>query len=309
MSINVLLPNTTTTGSGFGFGFNIRFPWSSELLTSFIRARTTLLGHYPSLFTNFTLSTSQQKTHFFFFGLEERRMERKVLILCSVVAFLGLLSAATSFGAEATRIKVSQVHFVTPNQCTYPRSPALPLGLIAAVALVLSQIIINVGTGCVCCRKNLQIPDSNWKVALACFEQNNTCSEIKDGLNEKQLELRDPFSQEEVLMNTFTFVIGFLLLLTGAALNDQRGEESVYFGYYYCYVVKPGVFAGGAILSVASAAFGILYYISLTEKNNGIQYPYPNQGVIAMAQPQIPSQTSQEPVFVHEDTYIRRQFT
>ncbi|KAH1158309.1 hypothetical protein GLYMA_11G092900v4 [Glycine max] len=150
-----------------------------------------------------------------------------------------------------------------------------------------------------------------------------------DGLNEKQLELRDPFSQEEVLMNTllvnknqlpqysrgvlillrFTFVIGFLLLLTGAALNDQRGEESVYFGYYYCYVVKPGVFAGGAILSVASAAFGILYYISLTEKNNGIQYPYPNQGVIAMAQPQIPSQTSQEPVFVHEDTYIRRQFT
>ncbi|KAL5168836.1 hypothetical protein HKD37_11G030895 [Glycine soja] len=254
MSINVLLPNTTTTGSGFGFGFNIRFPWSSELLTSFIRARTTLLGHYPSLFTNFTLSTSQQKTHFFFFGLEERRMERKVLILCSVVAFLGLLSAATSFGAEATRIKVSQVHFVTPNQCTYPRSPALPLGLIAAVALVLSQIIINVGTG-------------------------------------------------------FTFVIGFLLLLTGAALNDQRGEESVYFGYYYCYVVKPGVFAGGAILSVASAAFGILYYISLTEKNNGIQYPYPNQGVIAMAQPQIPSQTSQEPVFVHEDTYIRRQFT
>ncbi|KAH1224236.1 hypothetical protein GmHk_11G031484 [Glycine max] len=181
-------------------------------------------------------------------------MERKVLILCSVVAFLGLLSAATSFGAEATRIKVSQVHFVTPNQCTYPRSPALPLGLIAAVALVLSQIIINVGTG-------------------------------------------------------FTFVIGFLLLLTGAALNDQRGEESVYFGYYYCYVVKPGVFAGGAILSVASAAFGILYYISLTEKNNGIQYPYPNQGVIAMAQPQIPSQTSQEPVFVHEDTYIRRQFT
>ena len=109
--------------------------------------------------------------------------------------------------------------------------------------------------------------------------------------------------------NRLTFVIGFLLLLTGAALNDQRGEESVYFGYYYCYVVKPGVFTGGAILSLASAAFGILYYISLTERKNGSQYPYPNQGVIAMAQPQIPSQTSQEPVFVHEDTYIRRQFT
>ncbi|XP_014493484.1 uncharacterized protein LOC106755784 [Vigna radiata var. radiata] len=207
-------------------------------------------------------------------------MEKKALIVCCVVGFLGLLAAATSFAAEATRIKASQVHFVSINQCTYPRSPAMALGLIAALALMISQIIINVATGCVCCRRSSQIPDSNWKVALACF-----------------------------VLSWFTFVIGFLLLLTGAALNDQRGEESVYFGYYYCYVVKAGVFAGGAILSLASAAFGIVYYISLTEKKNGIQYPYPNQGVIAMAQPQIPSQTNQDPVFVHEDTYVRRQFT
>lgn len=208
-------------------------------------------------------------------------MERKALIVCCVVGFLGLLSAATSFAAEATRIKGSQVQFVGVNQCMYPRSPALTLGLTAALALMLSQIIINVASGCVCCRKSSQISDSNWKVALVCF-----------------------------VLSWFTFVIAFLLLLTGAALNDQRGEESVYFGYYYCYVVKPGVFAGGAILSLASVAFGIVYYISLTERKNGVQYPYPNQGVIAMAQPQIPpSQTSQEPVFVHEDTYIRRQFT
>lgn len=33
-------------------------------------------------------------------------MERKVLALCSTVGLLGLLSAATGFGAEATRIKV-----------------------------------------------------------------------------------------------------------------------------------------------------------------------------------------------------------
>jgi hypothetical protein len=33
-------------------------------------------------------------------------MERKVLVLCSVVGLLGLLSVATGFGAEATRIKV-----------------------------------------------------------------------------------------------------------------------------------------------------------------------------------------------------------
>lgn len=103
--------------------------------------------------------------------------------------------------------------------------------------------------------------------------------------------------------------MAFLLLLTGAALNDQRGQESMYFGSYYCYVVKPGVFATGAMLSLASVAFGIIYYITLTKgKSAGGDSSYPNQGNIAMGQPQIPPQSTQ-PVFVHEDTYIRRQFT
>ncbi|CAI0425021.1 unnamed protein product [Linum tenue] len=34
-------------------------------------------------------------------------MERKALLVCSVVGVLGLLSVASGFGAEATRIKVS----------------------------------------------------------------------------------------------------------------------------------------------------------------------------------------------------------
>lgn len=33
-------------------------------------------------------------------------MERRVKIICSIVGFLGLLSAATGFAAEAKRIKV-----------------------------------------------------------------------------------------------------------------------------------------------------------------------------------------------------------
>ncbi|MED6179923.1 hypothetical protein PIB30_005381 [Stylosanthes scabra] len=211
-------------------------------------------------------------------------MERKVLLVSCVVGFLGLLSAATSFGAEATRIKLSQVEFVTPNQCIYPRSPALPLGLTAALALMVSQIVINFATGCICCTKAPQIPDSSWKVALISF-----------------------------VLSWFTFVIAFLLLLTTAALNERRGEESIYFGNYYCYIVKPGVFAGCAILSVASVAFGIVYYITLAEgkdgNNNSCGSMYQNHGGIAMGQPQIPNQISQEPVFVHEDTYFRRQFT
>lgn len=97
-------------------------------------------------------------------------------------------------------------------------------------------------------------------------------------------------------------------MLTGAALNDQHGEENLYFGSYYCYVVKAGVFAGAAFLSLASVILGIIYYLTLTsEKTNASPWnqPVPNttQGGIAMAQPQF----SQDPVFVHEDTYARRQ--
>ncbi|KAG2709304.1 hypothetical protein I3760_05G232600 [Carya illinoinensis] len=213
-------------------------------------------------------------------------MERKVVVICCVVGFLALLSAATGFAAEATRIKGSQVQFPSTSQCVYPRSPAMALGLTAALALMIAQIILNVSTGCICCRRSPNPSGSNWRVALVCF-----------------------------VFSWFTFVVAFLLLLTGAALNDRHGEESMYFGNYYCYVVKPGVFVGGAILSLASVTLGVLYYLTLTLAKNS-NNPWgnsdvPNQGGIAMGQPQFPPQTqsTHEPVFVHEDTYIRRQFT
>lgn len=37
---------------------------------------------------------------------EKLLMERRGIVVCSVVGFLGLLCAATGFAAEATRIKV-----------------------------------------------------------------------------------------------------------------------------------------------------------------------------------------------------------
>ncbi|XP_057971706.1 uncharacterized protein LOC131160263 [Malania oleifera] len=212
-------------------------------------------------------------------------MERRVLLVCTVAGFLGFVSAVLGFAAEAKRIKVSQVEFSSPSVCTYPRSPAMALGLTAAVTLMIAQVIINVASGCICCRRSPHPSNANWTLALICF-----------------------------VVSWFTFVIAFLLLLTGAALNDEHGEESIYFGNYYCYVVKPGVFAGGAVLSLASVALGILYYLTLSSAKNVVD-PWSNpaipQGGIAMGQPQFPPQNAQaqEPVFVHEDTYMRRQFT
>ncbi|MQL91990.1 hypothetical protein Taro_024609 [Colocasia esculenta] len=200
-------------------------------------------------------------------GEEPRRrwaMERKVLVVCAVVGFLGVLSAALGFAAEATRIKVSDVQTATPGECIYPRSPALVLGLASAVALMMAQAIINAVAGCICCKKRPESSGTNWTIGI-------------------------------------TFVIAFLLLLTGAALNDQHGAEKIYLGSY-CYVVKSGVFSGGAALSLASVSLGIVYYVALSScKQMETWGPQQHQG-IALGRPQ-----STQPVFVHEDTYNRRQ--
>ena len=96
------------------------------------------------------------------------------------------------------------------------------------------------------------------------------------------------------------------MLLTGAALNDQRGLERMYLGNY-CYVVKPGIFSGGAVLAFISVSLGVLYCVNVATcklpESSG--QPTVNQG-IAMGYPQIPAQSS-NPAFVHEDTYNRQQ--
>lgn len=89
------------------------------------------------------------------------------------------------------------------------------------------------------------------------------------------------------------------LLLTGAAVNGRKQKAIVGDGTYYCSVVKPGIFAVGAILAVISLIAGIFYYVTLNSKGNA---PFPNQGGIAMGQPQFPQE---KPGFVHGYTYSK----
>lgn len=85
----------------------------------------------------------------------------------------------------------------------------------------------------------------------------------------------------------------------------------MYVGNYFCYIVKPGVFSTGSVLSLVTVALGIVYYLCLTSSKHNVAATTTatNQGGgIAMGQPQIPERV-EDPVFVHEDTYMRRQFT
>ncbi|CAN8256030.1 unnamed protein product [Cochlearia groenlandica] len=217
-------------------------------------------------------------------------MERRKVVMCVLLCILGLLSALTAFVAEATKIKRSQIKYTTTDsikRCSYNRSPAFNLGFTSAVFLMMAQIIVSVATGCICCRKGPSPSRSNYVIALICF-----------------------------VVSWFTYVIAFLLLLAGAVLNDERDEESTYAGNYFCYIVKPGVFSTSGVLSIVTVALGVVYYLCLTSSKDGVASTAAtttrgNQGGgggIAMGQPQIPERV-EDPVFVHEDTYMRRQFT
>ncbi|KAL3730911.1 hypothetical protein ACJRO7_027863 [Eucalyptus globulus] len=118
-------------------------------------------------------------------------MDRKGVMICGVVGFLGLLSAAMGFAAEANRIKASEVLSAKPPQCDYPHSPAAALGLIAALTLIIAQVIINMATGCICCRRNPHPSTSSGTIAVICF-----------------------------ILSWITFAIVLLLLLAAAALNS-----------------------------------------------------------------------------------------
>ncbi|XVE90492.1 hypothetical protein DITRI_Ditri20bG0082000 [Diplodiscus trichospermus] len=201
-------------------------------------------------------------------------MEKKKALVVCCVAILGIVSAATGFAAEFTRVKASQVEFVSFTKCSYPRSPALGLGLIAAAALLIAQIIINFETGCYCCNRTCTTNKSNW-----------------------------PKPRVFYVFSWCTSVLGFIMLLAATALNHRQDEKITayngnYYRYHYCYVVKPGVYAGGAVLAAVSVILGILYYLTSNEAKNTAapcgNASLPNQGAaITTGQPQFPPHTSQ----------------
>jgi len=201
-------------------------------------------------------------------------METRVKVVCAIVGFLGILSAALAVAGEATKVTLKDVNVTDLGQCIYPRSPALVLGFVAALSLLVAQIIINAVAGCLCCKTRPPSSNSRWTNALICF-----------------------------ILSWVTFVMAFLLLLGAAALNDRRYDENINSGYY-CLVVKPGVFISAGILSLTTVTLGLVYYITV-ESSKMMWAPQANPG-IAMGVPQVPPQST-EPVFVHEDTYNRRQ--
>ncbi|KAI3913725.1 hypothetical protein MKW98_011786, partial [Papaver atlanticum] len=203
-------------------------------------------------------------------------MEKRVLLICIGVCFLGVTAAALGFAAESKRIKESEINFFAPGKCAYPRTPAFALGLTAFVVLIVTHGIINASAGCMYCNKL----SSAWVTFCAVFSW---------------------------LMST----LASIQLLAGSILNDRHTMDEMY-SVDFCYeVLRPWIFAKGAILGLISVTFGVLYYLNISSIKDRNQMGTPvntdNHGNIAMTQPQVPAQMSLQPVFVPEDTYNRRQ--
>ncbi|XP_035542227.1 uncharacterized protein LOC109012526 [Juglans regia] len=194
--------------------------------------------------------------------------EKKVVLICIVVGLLGLLSAATAFVAELKRIKGSQVE-ITQYQCLYPSSPAITLASTAALALLIARLIITFATRCGCCHGSTHPSKSTSTVArFLCF------------------------------FAWITFVIGFTILLAAAAVSNKHDIETTYSGNYIVYscpVVRHGVFAAGAVLSLVSSILGIIYFILISANQGDIPSDNPKQGEqggIAIGEPQFPQKNN-----------------
>ncbi|KAI3707061.1 hypothetical protein L6452_25252 [Arctium lappa] len=114
---------------------------------------------------------------------------------------------------------VSEIYIETETHtCVYPSSPALALGIVAAVFAIIARIYISVsfgGSGC--CRNG---PNST------------------------------PISKLFFVLSWVASVGAVLLLLAAAGLNNRRSGQIDSYDYIKCYVVKPGIFAVGAVLAL-----------------------------------------------------------
>ncbi|CAM0955360.1 unnamed protein product [Alopecurus aequalis] len=191
------------------------------------------------------------------------KMDRTMTIVLAVVGSLGLLSAILGFSAEGTKLTFSDLYWFD-GLCYYPQNPSLALGVCAAIFLLIAQVTFAVVGGCCGCCKSRAVPsETNRVIGLVC-----------------------------AIVSWIAAVIAFSLLVDGVASNAVGERETTTLGL--CYVLKDGIFAGAAVLTLAATALGLTSYVLLRKqpdaaapKAGGEQLP----AGIAMGQPQFPQQS------------------
>ncbi|CAN6359982.1 unnamed protein product [Urochloa humidicola] len=154
-------------------------------------------------------------------------MDKTTIIVCSVVGSLGVLSAILGFSAEGTKLTPNDI-LVFDDGCIYPQNPALGLGVCAIIFLLVAQITVTAVGGCCGCCKSRAFPSETKRiVAIIC-----------------------------AVASWIAAAIAWGLLIQGAAWNANVARSS-------CLYLKDGIFAGGAVLTLAATALGLTSFIML----------------------------------------------
>lgn len=164
-------------------------------------------------------------------------MQTTRLGFCLFLGLLGLIAVSTGIAAEFKHTKAYEVRY-EHGECTLPSSPALALGTTAAIALLLAQLSANAMGGCVCCctRNVNKVPSRNISIATLCL-----------------------------FLSWITFGFSFFLMAAGSSMNQRQPYKNQWIDDE-CYVVKPGVFAAAAALSLLTVMLDMVFYLAITTK-------------------------------------------
>ncbi|XP_047044250.1 uncharacterized protein LOC124648552 [Lolium rigidum] len=174
-------------------------------------------------------------------------MDQKTIIVLAVVGSLGVLSAILGFSAEGTKLTPSDVGWYY-GQCYYRAKPARGIGVCAAIFLIIAQVIFGIVGGCCGCYNSRPIPSqTNRTTGVVC-----------------------------AVGSWIAAVIAFALFVAGAASNVQGWRDDRSSSYRHCDVPAGGIFAGGAVLTLAATALGLTSYVLL--RNHPIDAAAPNTG-------------------------------
>ncbi|KAM0867816.1 hypothetical protein ACQ4PT_041731 [Festuca glaucescens] len=195
------------------------------------------------------------------------KMDQTMIIVSGIVGSLGVLSAILGFSAEGTKLTLSDLLWGY-GVCYYPQNPALALGVCAAIFLIIAQVVFAVVGGCCgCCKSRAMPSETNRIIGGVC-----------------------------AIVSWIAAVIAFALFVRGAASNETGARDATTLGL--CYVLKDGIFAGAAVLTLAATALALTSYILLGRQPDTAaaaagpkaQLPVGAAG-IAMGQPQFPQQS------------------
>ncbi|WCJ24472.1 hypothetical protein M5689_006431 [Euphorbia peplus] len=194
-------------------------------------------------------------------------MAISVSVIAAVIS-LHLLAFVLAIGAERRRshAKVMPDVYDDWTYCVYTTDASTVYGLSAFGLLLVSQLLLNGVTRCLCCGKGLVTGSCSTTLAIFFF-----------------------------ILSWVSFLGAEACLLGGSARNAYHTKYRQIFGGddLSCATLRKGVFAAGAALTLVSLLGSILYYWAHSRADTGGWEKHESEGV-SMTAPDYPQHHQQQ---------------